>query len=69
MKALHMLAFILLFVGGLNWGLIALFNLNLVNSILGSAPSIEKIVYILVGASAVYIMATHMSDCKVCAKK
>lgn len=68
MKALHMVAFTLLVVGGLNWGLWALLNFNLVNTVLGSMPSVEKIVYILVGVSAVYIAATHMSDCKVCGK-
>ena len=68
MKALHMTAFVLLVVGGLNWGLWALFNLNLVNTVLGSWPSVEKIVYILVGVSAVYIGATHMNDCKICSK-
>ena len=68
MKALHMVSFTLLIVGGLNWGLMALFNLNLVNSLLGSMPSIEKLVYILVGVSAVYIAATHMTDCKICSK-
>lgn len=65
---LHMAAFTLLVIGGLNWGLWALFNLNLVNTILGAWPMVEKLVYILVGVSAVYIAATHMSDCKMCAK-
>lgn len=69
MKTLHMVAFTLLVVGGLNWGLLALFNFNLVNTVLGSLPVFEKIVYLLVGVSAVYIAATHMNDCKVCAKK
>ena len=68
MKALHMVSFTLLIVGGLNWGLWALFNLNLVNAVLGSWPMVEKIVYILVGVSAVYIAATHMNDCKICSK-
>ena len=68
MKALHMVAFTLLVVGGLNWGLWALFNFNLVNTVLGAWPTLEKLVYILVGVSAVYIAATHMSDCKMCAK-
>jgi len=68
MKALHMVAFTLLVVGGLNWGLWALFNFNLVNTVLGAWPTLEKLVYILVGVSAVYIGATHMSDCKLCAK-
>lgn len=68
MKALHMVAFTLLIVGGLNWGLVALFNFNLVNTVLGAWPTVETLVYILVGVSAVYIAATHMQDCKVCGK-
>lgn len=67
MKALHMVAFTLLIVGGLNWGLWALLNFNLVETIFGGL-GLSKIVYILVGVSAVYIAATHMSDCKVCGK-
>ncbi len=69
MKTLHMVAFALLVVGGLNWGLVSLLNLNLVNAVLGAWPTLEKLVYVLVGVSAVYIAATHMTDCKVCAKK
>ncbi len=68
MKALHMVTFSLLIVGGLNWGLWALFNFNLVNAVVGSWPTVEKLVYILVGVSAVYIAATHMNDCKICSK-
>ena len=69
MKALHIAAYTLLFVGGLNWGLVGLFDFNLVNSLLSSAPAIEKLVYVLVGAATVYIIATHFKDCKVCAAK
>lgn len=68
MKALHYVAFTLLIVGGLNWGLLALLNFNLVNVVLGAWPTLEKLVYILVGVSAVYIAATHMNDCKICSK-
>ena len=64
MKALHMAACILLWVGGLNWGLVGLLNMNLVESIVGM--DLAKIVYILVGLSTVYVIATHMGDCKVC---
>ena len=65
MKALHMIAFILLVVGGLNWGLTAL-GWNLVNMLLGAWPMVEKIVYILVGLSAIYEVATHKARCKEC---
>lgn len=66
MKMLHMVAFALLAVGGLNWGLVGLFGFNLVSAVLGP---VENLVYILVGASAVYIGATHMKDCKICSSK
>jgi len=49
MKYLHMVAFLLLVVGGLNWGLVGLFNFNLVTMLLGSMPMVERVVYILVG--------------------
>lgn len=66
MKVLHMVAYALVWVGGLNWGLVGLFNMNLVETILGMG--IAKLVYILVGVAAVYTAATHMGDCKVCGK-
>ncbi len=69
MKALHMVAFALVIVGALNWGLVGLLKFNLVEMILGAGSSLTMIVYVLVGLSAVYIGATHMSDCKICAKK
>lgn len=68
MKNLHMVAYLLLWVGGINWGLIGLFKFNLVEN-LGLPMGIQSLVYILVGVSAVYTLATHMGDCKVCSKK
>lgn len=61
---LHMVAFILLVVGGLNWGLTA-FGWNLVEMIFGMSM-IAKIIYVLVGLSAVYMIFSHKSDCKTC---
>lgn len=69
MKALHMVAFLLTVVGGVNWGLVGLFDFNLVTMLLGGVPSVEKLVYVLVGASAVYLLVTHKTDCNVCAGK
>lgn len=59
MKTVKMVAFVLVLVGALNWGLVALLNYNLVALLLGSWPTLEKLTYILVGASAVYVGATH----------
>ena len=50
-----MVAMLLVVVGGLNWGLVGLLNFNLVTMVLGSVPMLEKLVYILVGVSAVYL--------------
>ena len=62
MKALHKVAFILLIIGGLNWGLTA-FGYNVV-AMLGS--SIAMIVYVLVGLSAIYEAVMHKQNCKYC---
>jgi uncharacterized membrane protein YuzA (DUF378 family) len=69
MKALHMVAFVLTVLGALNWGLVGLFKFNLVTTVLGSFPSVITVVYVLVGLSAVYLIVTHMNDCKVCGSK
>lgn len=69
MKTVHMVAYMLLWVGGLNWGLIGLFNFNLVEVLFGSMPSLVMLVYVLVGASAVFSAMTHIKECKVCSSK
>ena len=65
MKYLHSIAFALLWIGGINWLLVA-FNRNLVEMLLGSWPQVVMIVYILVGLSAVYTLVSHKSYCKNC---
>ncbi|MFG0244516.1 MAG: DUF378 domain-containing protein [Phycisphaerales bacterium JB052] len=53
MKALQLLTLVLLIVGGLNWGLWGLFEFDLVAAIFGGSTTLlSKVVYILVGASA-----------------
>ncbi len=51
------LAKILLIIGGLNWGLIGLFQFNLVNVIFGNMEAIARIIYVLVGLAALYKIA------------
>jgi len=65
MKALHVIAFILLVIGGLNWGLTA-FGINVVEMVLGSWPVVVQVVYVLVGLSAIYILLTHKRGCTAC---
>lgn len=54
MKTLDMLVWILLAIGGLNWGLVGVFNFDLVAAILGDMSSLSRIVYALVGFAAIY---------------
>lgn len=65
MKYLHSIAYALLWIGGINWLLVA-FDWNLVKMLLGSWPSVKMIVYVLFGLSAVYTLVTHKSYCKNC---
>lgn len=53
-----MVAYWLVVVGAVNWGLVGLLDLNLVNMLLGSWPVVEKVVYVLVGLSGVYMLTT-----------
>ena len=66
-----MVSFILLAVGGLNWGLVGLgafmgSNWNVVNMVLGSVPTLEGLVYVLVGLAAVFEVVTHRQNCQQC---
>jgi len=45
---------VLLIVGGLNWGLVGLLNMNIVETVLGSIPVAITLVYGLVGLAALY---------------
>ena len=64
MKLLHSVTFILLVVGGLNW-LLTAFGLNVVDM---AGMTVAKVVYILVGLSAIVQVATHKNTCKQCDK-
>ncbi|MFA5744602.1 MAG: DUF378 domain-containing protein [Candidatus Paceibacterota bacterium] len=68
MKALNGLAFILVIIGGLNWGLIAISywmgsNWNVVNLLLRQWPVIENVVYFVVGLSALSLVFKHKGCC------
>lgn len=54
MRALDSIALILLIVGGLNWGLVGLFDFDLVAAIFGEMSLLSRLVYALVGLSALW---------------
>ena len=61
-KGIHMLTWILLIIGGLNWGLSAL-SWNVVGYL---GDGLSKIIYILIGLSAIVLLVTHKKDCRAC---
>lgn len=58
LNAIDWIAIILLAIGGLNWGLVGIFNFDLVAAIFGDMSVISRIVYTVVGICAVYVLAT-----------
>jgi len=58
LNAIDWLALVLVIVGGLNWGLVGAFNFNLVDAIFGEGSALSRIVYVVVGVSAVYLIYT-----------
>lgn len=53
-NAIDWVATILLIIGGLNWGLVGLFDWNLVAELFGEASVVADIVYVIVGIAALW---------------
>ncbi|MCI8362133.1 MAG: DUF378 domain-containing protein [Clostridia bacterium] len=54
MKVIDTIALILIIIGAINWGLVGIFNFNLVEAIFGGLSIITRIIYILVGISGLW---------------
>lgn len=64
LNALDWIALVLVIVGGLNWGLVGFFKFDLVAAIFGDMSALSRVVYALVGLSAVYLAAVSMKLAK-----
>lgn len=62
MKALHMITFTLLLIGGLNW-LLEAFGYGIGKYL---PDAMRQVIYILVGISAIIEIATHKKNCTAC---
>lgn len=62
MKVIDTIALILIIIGAINWGLIGIFNFNLVDTIFGAMSAISKIIYILVGISGLWGIKLLFND-------
>ncbi|MBU0981529.1 DUF378 domain-containing protein [Patescibacteria group bacterium] len=74
MKVLSYVAVLLTVIGALNWGLVGVGmlidqNLNVVNILVGSWPTVEAVVYLLVGVSGLLVGYAHVANkCTMCKK-
>lgn len=66
MKSLHMITWILLIVGGINWLLVAILGYDISNFLGGMSSLLAKAIYLLVGLSAIYEIVTHKKNCRAC---
>lgn len=57
MRVINTIALILVIVGGLNWGLVGLFNFNLVDFLFGAGSFLARLVYILVGVASLWCIS------------
>ncbi|MBU3192852.1 DUF378 domain-containing protein [Clostridium algidicarnis] len=62
MKSFDFVALLLVIIGALNWGLIALFKLDLVASVFGTMSGFSRIIYGLVGLSGIYAISFFTKD-------
>lgn len=62
MKIIDKIALALVIIGAINWGLIGLFNFNLVDTLFGAMSIISRIIYILVGISGLWCIKALFSS-------
>ncbi len=67
LSALDWICMILVIIGGLNWLLIGIFGFDLVAAIFEAMSVITRIIYILVGVAALYVLIFMLT--KICKKK
>lgn len=56
MDTLGWIAALLVIIGAINWGLVGIFDWNLVNAIFGSVSWLERTIYTLVGVGGLYMI-------------
>lgn len=62
MKIIDKIALVLVIIGAINWGLVGIFNFNLVDTIFGAMSILSRIIYILVGISGLWTIRLLFVD-------
>lgn len=66
MKYIGLIALILVVIGGLNWGLVGLFEIDLVAMIFGEMTMATRVIYTLVGIASIAKLAMFVTHSKHC---
>ncbi len=61
-SALYWIALILTVIGGLVWGIIGLINLNVIESAFGAGSIVTRVIYVIVGLAALYLIAVNLIE-------
>lgn len=61
-RLFHNLTLLLVTIGAINWGLIGLFDINLVTTLLGAYPAAVKAVYVLIGVAGLIFAALEAKE-------
>ena len=59
MKYIHYIALTLVIVGALNWGLVGLFDFNIVTTLFGIHTILTRTVYVLIGLCGVWLISHY----------
>lgn len=75
-KWLHIVSFVLVVIGAIDLGLFGIIpadangeGFDLIQQVFGFNPDVLNVFYILIGVSGVYLLVTHIKQCKVCDAK
>lgn len=60
LNTLDWITLVLIIIGALNWGLVGLFSFDLVAYLFGTLSLISRIIYVVIGLSAIYVAAVLM---------
>jgi uncharacterized membrane protein YuzA (DUF378 family) len=60
---LYRFTFIMMCVGGINWGLVGIANLDLVAGLFGDGSLVTRSIYSVVGISSLYVSLSKLLDC------
>jgi hypothetical protein len=69
MKNIHILSIMFVLIGAFDLAFMGLFNVNVINTLFGSVPGLENVIYVLIGLSGILMIAQHKGDCKLCKGK